>query len=648
MQLIEKRVMTSQSVDAPRHSGYRPDIDGLRAVAVLSVVAFHLRYWWLPGGFVGVDVFFVISGYLISRIIQREIESGSFSFKRFYARRICRIFPAFAVMAIVASLFAYHYLFPTDLVIYARSLISAMLSVSNFYFWETTGYFGVDAATQPLLHTWSLAVEEQFYLLLPMFLIFLQRRFMALRSRAVVLLFLASLGLSCYLVFSHPDAAFYLIPTRAWELLAGTILTFRCFSGTASRLVRETASLAGTGLILLSIFGLSATTPFPGAAAFIPCLGTALIILGGHAGCTAIGTILSTRPVRFVGQISYSMYLWHWPIIVFQRQYAFLVPNEGTLWAGHPYLGRNAAVIAVTLVVSILSWRFIEQPFRLRRRDSPSPWTFVYSTAAIAILSTLAVITAQTGLSRRFSPEELQFASYLDYGQEHFRQGRCFIVQPNLATQFDKGACLARHAERKAYLIIGDSTAADLWYGLSRTLRDVDVLQATGAGCKPFLVQSHGAYAECAKVIDYALRTYIIERQVDTVIISARWGQGDLPQLTETLTWLRKYHLRTVVLGPVIEYTTALPRLLALSVRSPSARLLERERVWRADLDLSLEKVSHSGGASYVSLYGLLCPGGNCVSVLARGVPLQFDMVHLTRQGSEFVARKLVESRVMG
>jgi peptidoglycan/LPS O-acetylase OafA/YrhL len=628
------------------HTRYRADIDGLRAVAVLSVIAFHVGFWWSAGGYVGVDIFFVISGYLISAIIQKEVDNKTFSLASFYARRVCRIVPAFVAMALITSAFAYHYFFPSDLLNYARSLIAAALSAANIYFWSIAGYFDVTSTTQPLIHTWSLAVEEQFYIFLPLLLIFLSKRLPAYRRPAIWASLLGSLALSCYLVFTHPGATFYLIPTRAWELLTGTVLSFPQFLRPIARGVRETLSALGAALIAFSVFGFSATTPFPGATALLPCVGAALIIVAGQSGRTVTGDMLSLRPIVFLGTISYSLYLWHWPIVVFQHQYAFLVPNQTFMHSSHQFLLRNVAIIIASLIMGVISWRFVERPFRRAYSIRSKSIILLYGAAtAVLLIFISSSVLVEKGFASRFSPEAVHFASYLDYGQQHLRIGQCFVVAPTLAVNFDKKTCLAESPGKKSYLLIGDSTAADLWYGLSQTMPHADILQATGAGCKPLLTQESGAYSECAKVISYTLNNFLANHPVDAVIVSARWPQNDLTALAQTLGVLHKQGQRVIVIGPRMAYASALPRLLALSVERKDPSLPDQELISRsAALDDEVQQVALHSGATFVSMYGLFCDEKTCIKILPGNVPVQFDDVHFTREGSVFAAHRMLEA----
>ncbi|HYK43019.1 MAG TPA: acyltransferase, partial [Thermoanaerobaculia bacterium] len=311
---------------------YRPEIDGLRGVAVVLVVLFHAGFG-CPGGYVGVDVFFVISGFLITSLIWKDLEGERFTFARFWERRARRIVPAL-VAVVAATLFAgWFLLLPADYERLGRSAASQAVFAANVHFWLTGGYFAPAAAEQPLLHTWSLALEEQFYWIVPvaLFLVFGARRFERRRSSMILAAIgcgiVSSFTLSVWGVAHHPSAAFYLLPTRAWELLLGSLVAFLPMRSQPSqgRAVRELAAIGGVALILLAAFGYRATTPFPGAAALAPCLGAALWIrsngreTSASPAPTLAGSVLSRPLPVFVGLASYSLYLWHWPFLAFAR-----------------------------------------------------------------------------------------------------------------------------------------------------------------------------------------------------------------------------------------------------------------------------------------------------------------------------------------
>jgi peptidoglycan/LPS O-acetylase OafA/YrhL len=336
---------------------YRKEIDGLRAIAVLSVMFFHAGFESVSGGFLGVDIFFVISGYLITSIILKQKETGTFSLTTFYERRIRRIFPALFFILIACLPFAWLLLLPHELKDFGQSLMAVSVFVSNIFFWQESDYFSADAEMIPLLHTWSLAVEEQYYLLFPLLMIILwpvfKNRIRKL-SALFLLLAIASLAFSEWAWRHYPEANFYLLPSRAWELLAGVLAAFYLFQREQNG--SQAISLIGLAMVLGPLFFLNNKLPFPSLYTLIPITGTMLIILfTSHT--TWVGKLLSTPILVGIGLISYSAYLWHQPLFVFARLQHF---QEPPAW-------QFFALILLTLLLAFLSWRFIEQPFRNRQ-----------------------------------------------------------------------------------------------------------------------------------------------------------------------------------------------------------------------------------------------------------------------------------------
>jgi peptidoglycan/LPS O-acetylase OafA/YrhL len=340
---------------------YRPEIDGLRAIAIVSVVLFHANSTLLPGGYIGVDIFFVISGFLITSIVIKEQKAGQFSFLRFYERRARRILPALLFMLFVITLFCFAYLLPRDLVDYGRLLIYTVLFGANFRLATAPGYFQPSSRENPLLHMWSLAVEEQFYILWPALLLLVLLFCTVRQARyAAGALLLCSLALSAVLVSVLPRSAFYHLPSRAWELLAGAVLALGLLPPLTKRPAAELLTTAGLILIAVSMVAISEETPFPGLAALPPVIGAALIIYGTASVRTVTGSLLSFQPIVFVGLISYSLYLWHWPLI-----------SLAVYLSSNPLTQQEIyALVIAAIVISIISWRFVERPFR-----HPAPLT---------------------------------------------------------------------------------------------------------------------------------------------------------------------------------------------------------------------------------------------------------------------------------
>lgn len=357
---------------------YRADIDGLRAVAVGGVVVFHAFPTALTGGFVGVDVFFVLSGFLITAIIRSEAEAGTFSIAGFYERRFRRIVPSLVAMLLATTVAATIILPPSELAAYGKSVVGVAAFVSNILFWQDSGYFDAASVNKPLLHTWSLAVEEQFYIFWPLAAAALIRlgrpRALAAFVAGTVTL---SLVLAIVMVRLAPDQAFYLLPYRAWELGFGALLAVGAIPTIRHPLLREAAAWTGLMLLVAPMLLYSEATPFPGLAAVPPCLGTLLLIHAGQGYETRVGRMLSIRPILYVGLTSYSLYLWHWPLLVLP-QIALNRPLE--LW-------EAAAAIVAAFVLAALSLRFVERPFRGRG-------TFPLSRRQVMAASTGAAVVA--------------------------------------------------------------------------------------------------------------------------------------------------------------------------------------------------------------------------------------------------------------
>ncbi|WP_342359351.1 acyltransferase family protein [Terrarubrum flagellatum] len=332
--------------------GYRYDIDGLRAIAVSSVVAYHAFPSFAPGGFTGVDVFFVISGFLITSILTREIEEDRYSILEFYARRIRRIIPALLFMLAFAILFALIWLPPAELASFGGSLAATAAFASNLFFWRQSGYFDIIAESKPLLHTWSLAVEEQFYIFFPIFLrIAFRFRVVTL---ALIVAFSGSFVIAAVTIRLWPGAAFYLLPTRAWELLGGSLLALLYPRLKVAPWLGEACAAAGCALIFAGFAVLNQASAVPGVAALLPCCGALLVIASGASPrAPFVSRLLAWRPINFIGLISYSLYLWHWPAIVFAK---YIAGPESPI--------AVAISVIVAVAMASFSWRFVEAPFR--------------------------------------------------------------------------------------------------------------------------------------------------------------------------------------------------------------------------------------------------------------------------------------------
>ncbi len=615
---------------------YRPDIDGLRAVAVLAVIAYHFRISAFHGGFIGVDVFFVISGYLISAIIQQDIHAGKFSLISFYERRVRRIFPALIAVLIATAIVGYFIFLPAELINYAKSQLAALFSVSNFYFWKQSGYFSAPVETKPLVHTWSLAVEEQFYIFLPIFLYLANRYFKKHLKFVVVLIAAVSFAISAVGAVKYPDSTFYLPHTRAWELLLGVMITLGVFPKIRTALLRNLATVAGLGLICASIFGFTAYTPFPGVNALPPTLGAALIVAGGETGDSFVGRMLSLKPAVFIGLISYSLYLWHWPVIVFQNMGFFLVRGVSS----HTI---KLACLLVSFLFAFLSWKFVELPFRGKGKHFTRAGVFQFAGAAASVVAAIGLtILAARGFPARYPEKANRMAAYLDYSSaDYFREGTCFISSENRFSDYDYERCLHQDPTKKNELLLGDSHAAQLWYGFSTTLSGVNYMQATGAGCRPTIEQPLIVASDCSHLMNYVFSDFLPSHHIDRLLLEARWQANDLVPLAPTLEWLQRRKISVVLFGPMVQYDIALPRLLAFSIRGNDPGIPDQHRVDLRKLDENMAALARSRGIDYVSFYKSLCTGDSCTELDAKGIPILYDYGHLTKEGSVLVAERL-------
>ncbi len=420
----------------------------------MPVVLYHVGFHWISGGFVGVDVFFVISGFLITSIILREAEAQQFSMLHFYERRARRILPALVFMLATCSMVAWVWMLPEELNLFGQSLSAVQVFSSNIYFWSTTNYFSPAADELPLLHTWSLAVEEQYYVLFPMLIVLCAKVSRRNLGWLLATLSLASLALAEWGARHSPVAAFYLLPTRAWELLAGSLLALaapRIQVGLAGKhLVSEVGAAAGLVLIFLGMFTLDKSSHVPGVHALAPVLGTVLVIALGTRG-TMVGSLLSWAPIVGIGLISYSTYLWHQPLIVFAR--------FSQLDTGSPWVCASLALAA--LGFAAFSWRVVERPFRTRQLLADRQSLFLLSAISAAVLGGVG-LTFQfgDGLPGRGDSNALR----ADVNQIATREnGWCFYNVDSLSTlsigQAGLGCLLGDRTAPRRALLVGDSFA---------------------------------------------------------------------------------------------------------------------------------------------------------------------------------------------
>jgi peptidoglycan/LPS O-acetylase OafA/YrhL len=645
-------------------SAYRTDIEGLRALAVTTVILYHARLF-NPGGFIGVDVFFVISGYLITKIIETDIRHARFTLAAFYQRRIRRIFPALFVMFAISSTFAYVLLFPEELVNFGKSLMASAAFVSNIFFRSQIDYFDVASEQKPLLHVWSLAVEEQFYIFWPLILVALNKK-VGEQSKILLcaILFCISLLYSEYLVRHTPSAAFYLLPARAWELALGAILAMSVkFSrlDRAPRYAADLASLAGIALICLAILAYDAITPFPGLAALLPCAGAALVIGAGESGTTLGGRLLSLPPIAFMGRISYSLYLWHWPILVFAQLYlARLLRFDEKCWA-----------LSLTVLMAYLSWCFVEEPFRNMRiaAGNAREWIGGGIAAGFAMVCIGALIVTNEGFPGRVQTKILEIAKVRAEAKA-FQLSPCLMrgaVPPPA-----EGCLLGKPSPGTNYDVVlwGDSHAAQLAPALEALGRRLSFTarQITKAGCEPlpglrFFPQNE-MRQECPEFNKAVLET-ILTHSPGTIVLAGWWdvyATGEVlvsegstrPSVEEsrdnfvssfrnTVHALTQAGHRVVIIGQVpvpdgnpvncIERTLMTGRDASNCTATGASRAEVELRV-NALLRAAVKTLS---GVRIVSPFDWLCNARECRIFTGQGDFVYMDEAHLSAAGAELL-----------
>ena len=598
---------------------YRAEIDGLRALAVVPVVLFHLGLPGVSGGFVGVDVFFVISGYLITTILLREIHAGTYSLTGFYERRARRIFPALFVVLAMTTVIAAILLLPSELETYGSTLVGAVAFVSNIVFYVKAGYFAPAAETMPLLHTWSLAVEEQFYVFAPLILAFVAPRGARTLRIVLVAATVVSLALCVFVTRSNPSAAFYLPHTRAWELLVGGLLAAGVVPRLAGR-AREAAAALGLLLTLGSVALIEPGAHFPGLFALPPVLGAALLLHAGEG--TRVGRLLSVRPLVWIGLVSYSLYLWHWPVIVFAHH------------LGVPVGAFRYALLLFGLSVGLawLSYRFVETPFRRRRMGRRA----IFGASAVALG---AVAVAGVGLRASGGWPARLPAEVVAYDQGRFdvsaARGPCL----RRAGGFDPEMLCRLGEGTPAHAVWGDSHGVELADALSA---HVPVLVVNYSACPPSLGDAVGRRAGCADHNRDALRYLADHPGLDTVVLAARWDLVGseatyLPDLEGAVAGLRTAGKRVVLIGPYPYFGPSVPDWLAKgrATTLPEDRLFAEQRAAEAKL-AALAKT----GADVLWPSDVLCADGVC-SLVTEGRPVLFDTTH----PSLTAARAVVASR---
>ncbi|MGV7210630.1 acyltransferase family protein [Oxalobacteraceae bacterium A2-2] len=621
---------------------FRKDINGLRALAVVAVIIFHFNPAILPGGFAGVDVFFVISGYLMTSIIYRGLQTDQLSLLKFYLARGRRIIPALLPVCLLLLVAGWYFLLPATYMGLAKHVASSLGFVSNIVYWTEAGYFAPGAHEKWLLHTWSLSVEWQFYILYPIVLLLLRRTFglKALRGFVAVGAIL-SLGLSIAASGRFPEAAFFLLPTRAWEMMAGGLVLL--YPTVLSSRSAGVAELAGALLIFASYVFLSEGDTWPGGLALLPVAGACLVLCANRQHSWLTGS----APSQWLGDISYSLYLWHWPIVVLFSYLGFL---SDWRW--------QAGGVAASLLMAQLSYSLVEQ--KLRSRTTPA-WTWRWSaSAALLCAGGMAVFVAH-GVVSAYRPisvsDRARFVAEYDEKYRQLRDvhwiNKCNMYDRYSATgQLRTDPVCTTKSGSGGVFLWGDSHAEALSHGLRASLpREVPFYQATSAGCRPRLSEEPTLKGLARTACDYSNKfalESIARLQPDVVLVAQRMRheQTDWQQLAAHLQALGARHV--VLVGPVPQWQPSLPLVIVARHWGQPG-----EYIQDAALDHVVVRTNELLGHmkhpnfSYIPLMDVLCGASGCRARVPEGHALMaVDYGHLSAEGSDFVVRQIILPRL--
>jgi len=605
---------------------YRKEIDGLRAVAVVPVILFHAGVGAFAGGFVGVDVFFVISGYLITTLILAEREAGTFSLVDFYERRARRILPALFVVLAACVALAWMHLLPAEMKTFGQGVTAAAAFVANLFFVvKRDDYFGLQSEANPLLHLWSLSVEEQYYLLFPVFLLLawkLGRPRIALLLGAVAA---ASLAAAQWATAHAPAAAFFLLPTRGWELLIGALLALRLFGregAAASRATGEALALLGLALTAWAVLAFDESVPFPGVHALVPTVGAALIIAYATPR-TLVGRLLGARALVGIGLISYSAYLWHQPLFAFNR----------VLADGRPSPASFLALSLLALALAWLTWRFVETPFRTRRRIGRG--TVVASAAVVA--SAFVAFGIAGHLNSGYPDRNPLFARLVaNFGLAPACNGNHAVT----------AACATSPAPEIA--VWGNSYAMHLVAGLAAAYPDKGFVQLTQDSCaaNPELEMKKAGKLGCREFNRRALATIVGSPSITRIVVSSRFHDlvdaRNAASFEATIRRLTAVGKQVTIIGPTPSNGVDFGKCFVRHGGDFASCDFARRSIDRrhGEIVARLAEVAARSGAEFVDLTDAICAGPVCRASVS-GTLIYRDAGHLSREGSRHLFRGL-------
>lgn len=605
---------------------FRFDINALRAIAVTGVVFYHFKLPFFNGGFSGVDIFFVISGYLMSKIVFIEFAKKTFSYKDFLIKRIKRIVPALLFVITTVTLISFFLYFPDEFKLQTTNALYSLLFYSNFWYIKHLGYFDPLSSSNIYLHTWSLSVEFQFYLFYPIFLILLNK----LTKKRSVIILIFTLSIIAIFFFSiwrtkiNGIASFFLLPTRSWELIIGGFV-FLIEENLARAIHKKILAIIGYILIVLSFLFLKSNLAWPGVYTWLPVGATCLIIMADANEFK----LIRSRLIQNLGKISYSLYLWHWPVIVL-GQY---------LGIGSSYF-NNIALILISIGLASFTYSFIE----MRKFDS------FRLTVCLGFITTCIFLFTRLPVNRFvFKKASLEMASYAPSSEEkrkQFSEGKCYIV-PGGVKDLNKGLCLKFQQGKRNILLLGDSHAAELSESLHDLLisRNVNLMQSTASGCLP-LLDSHGE-SQCTDIMTYIYNDFIVNnhKKIDGVILTANWLKGyEDPQnlirrLDSTINYFKKYNLKIILIGQTESYSIPFHIILAREIQY-NTNLKYNYTIKDGETLNNLLKARFP--ECYIDIYNLK----NIPNLNANHVPYLIDTDHFSKYGADLAAKKIISNSI--
>lgn len=621
----------------PNEKKYLPEIDGIRAIAVISVIFFHFHIPFFSGGYVGVDVFFVISGYLITGLILRQLTQKTFSFTQFYLRRLRRLFPAILTVSIVSFIVSFFLLSPSDLERFSGAVVSSLVSVSNVFFFFESGYFDTDSYLKPMLHTWSLGVEEQFYMVWPLLLFLFRIKPLII----IIILTLVSLVVSIITIENYPSANFYLMPFRIFEFGIGAIVCWIPQLKKPGKSI-DLVAIIGILLILYSVFNFNESTIFPAVNALFPCLGAALLIISRKS--YIIGQILRSKISTHIGKISYSLYLVHWPIVVYYKYYMVSTKNSFSIF-------EIIFLLVNTYIFAFLLNKFVENKYRYGSLNKKINSTFWYFLVSISLV--LIVLASSSWVNKGWPWRTGHDIQNIVSTIPNLQKDRLKKINELNNKPLIKG--------QKNIVILGDSHANDLLISFSNESKFNFIRIPIPYRCQPVLknrliekgyyrlvVTSQAEDEKCTKIIKSKLNNKQLFN-ADIILISARWKSWAVEKLPEFIDYLRKItNAEIVIFGPTIEFKRPLPYLINKhnQLYGLEQFVYEHEDRSKREISKNLQIVAQSLNIPYVDKFKVLCGNINndCPVILPEGGILTWDYGHWTIETSKLFEKNLKTS----